>query len=142
MPGAEAAVRSAGMTTHEYVEFLWSLIFTGLAAWASGEPGGQLPAGASQANVDFYKKHEAALKESTHRRAAMVGKTKIGATRKNSNRKLIASALRARSPRPLLSDASFHPRRTFGTLQENDSTRPPCRPRAQPARARDLQPPS
>lgn len=61
MPGAEAAIRAAGMTTHEYAVFSWSLIHTALAAWASSEPGGQLPPGASRANVDFYKKHEAAL---------------------------------------------------------------------------------
>jgi hypothetical protein len=62
-PGAEAAIRSAGLTTREYVVFSWSLISTALAAWVSSEPGGQLPPGASQANVDFYKKHEAAVEQ-------------------------------------------------------------------------------
>ena len=61
-PGAKAAIQSAGMTTREYVVFSWSIIHTGLAAWALSQPGGKLPAGASKANVDFYRKHEAGLK--------------------------------------------------------------------------------
>ena len=60
-PGVKAAIQSAGMTTREYVLFTWSLLQNGLAAWAVDQPGGKLPAGASQANVDFYRKHEAEL---------------------------------------------------------------------------------
>lgn len=62
IPGARAAIQAAGMTTREYVVFSWSLLQTGLAAWAVSQPGGKLPAGVSQSNVDFYKKHEAQLK--------------------------------------------------------------------------------
>jgi hypothetical protein len=62
-PGAKAAIQSAGMTTREYVVFSWSLLQTGLAAWAVDQPGGKLPPGASKANVDFYKKNEAALQQ-------------------------------------------------------------------------------
>lgn len=62
-PGAKAAIQSAGMTTREYVVFTWSLLQTGLAAWAVDQPGGKLPPGTSKANVDFYKKHEADLKQ-------------------------------------------------------------------------------
>jgi hypothetical protein len=42
-PGARAAIQSAGMTTREYVVFTWSLLQTGLAAWAVDQPGGKLP---------------------------------------------------------------------------------------------------
>lgn len=62
-PGAEAAIRSAGMATREYVVFSWSLLHNALAGWAASEPGGTLPPGAKQSNVDFLKKHEADLKQ-------------------------------------------------------------------------------
>jgi hypothetical protein len=61
MPGAQAAIQSAGMTTREYVIFSFSIFQTGMASWALGQPGGKLPPGASQANVDFYRNHEAQL---------------------------------------------------------------------------------
>jgi hypothetical protein len=61
VPGAAAAIQSAGMTTREFVVFTFSMFQTGMAAWAVGQPGGKLPPGVSQANVDFYKKHEAKL---------------------------------------------------------------------------------
>ena len=60
VPGAQAAIRSAGMTTREYVVFMWSIMQTGMSAWAQDQ-GGKLPQGVSQANVDFYRKHEAAM---------------------------------------------------------------------------------
>lgn len=63
IPGAAAAIQSAGMTTREYVVFSWALIHNALAAWVAGQPGGSLPAGASQANVDFVRSHEAELQE-------------------------------------------------------------------------------
>jgi hypothetical protein len=62
-PGAKAAIQSTGMTTREYVVFTWSLLQTGLAAWAVDQPGGTLPPGTSKANLDFYKQHEADLKQ-------------------------------------------------------------------------------
>lgn len=61
--GAQAAVKSAGMTTREYVVFTWSLFQTGMAAWVLDQPGGKLPAGVSKANVNFYKQHEAAIQK-------------------------------------------------------------------------------
>jgi hypothetical protein len=63
VPGAKAAIQSAGMTTREYVVFTWSVGHNGLAAWALSQPGGKLPPGTSKANVDFYKKHEAELQQ-------------------------------------------------------------------------------
>lgn len=60
-PQAKAAIRSAGMTTREYVVFSWSLLQTGLASWGLSQPGGKLPPGASMANVKFYRAHEAAI---------------------------------------------------------------------------------
>lgn len=61
-PGAAAAVKSAGLTTREYVVFGWSLLQAGLASWAIAQPGGKLPAGVLRSNVDFYRAHEAAIK--------------------------------------------------------------------------------
>jgi len=63
MPGAQAAIQSAGMTTREYFVFTWSLFQTGMAAWALDQPGGTLPPGVSKANVDFYRAHEQALNQ-------------------------------------------------------------------------------
>lgn len=63
VPGAKAAIQSAGMTTREYVLFSWSILHNGLAAWAISQPGGKLPPGTSKANVDFYQQHEAELQQ-------------------------------------------------------------------------------
>lgn len=60
-PGAQAAIQSAGMTSREYVVFMFSMMQNGMAAWALKQPGGKLPPGVSQANVDFYNKHETAM---------------------------------------------------------------------------------
>jgi len=60
-PGASNAIRAAGMTPREYIVFSWSLLHNALAAWSAGESGGSLPAGVSQANVDFVSRHEAEL---------------------------------------------------------------------------------
>ena len=60
VPGAQAAIQSAGMTTREYVVFMWSMMESGMSAWAQAQSG-KLPPGVQQANVDFYKKHEAAM---------------------------------------------------------------------------------
>ena len=62
LPGAKAAVQSAGMTSREYVIFMFSMMEAGLSSWAMSQ-GGKLPPGVSQANVDFYKKHETAMAE-------------------------------------------------------------------------------
>lgn len=62
-PGAKAAVQSAGMTTREYVVFAFSLIQNGMAVWALDQPGGKLPPGVSQANVDFFRTHAADMEE-------------------------------------------------------------------------------
>lgn len=61
IPGAKAAVISSGMTAREYVVFSFALVHNGLAAWAVSQPGGKLPPGISQANVDFYKRHAAEI---------------------------------------------------------------------------------
>ena len=63
VPGAQAAMQSAGMSVREYVVFSMSLLQNGLAAWAVDQPGGKLPPGISKANVDFVKKHGAELKK-------------------------------------------------------------------------------
>jgi hypothetical protein len=61
VPGIQAAIQSAGFTSREYVVFMFSMMQSGMAAWAVSQPGGKLPPGISQANVDFYKQHEAAM---------------------------------------------------------------------------------
>ena len=61
VPGAQAAIQSAGMTTREYIVFMFSMMQSGMSAWALKQPGGKLPPGVSQANVDFYNKHEGAM---------------------------------------------------------------------------------
>jgi len=61
VPGAQAAIQSAGMPTREYIVFMWSMMQNGMAAWALTQPGGKLPPGISQSNVDFYKRHEAEM---------------------------------------------------------------------------------
>ena len=61
VPGVQGAIQSAGLTTREYVVFMFSMMQNGLAAWAVSQPGGKLPPGISQANVDFFKKHETAM---------------------------------------------------------------------------------
>jgi hypothetical protein len=58
-PGAKAAIQSVGLTSREYVLFSLSLIHNAMAGWAVSQPGGKLPPGTSQANVDFVKQHEA-----------------------------------------------------------------------------------
>ena len=63
LPGVKAAIQSAGMTSREYVLFSMSLLHTGMAGWAAGQPGGKLPPGVSKANVDFMKKHATELKQ-------------------------------------------------------------------------------
>lgn len=61
VPGAQAAIQSAGMTTREYVVFMWAILHNGMAAWAASQPGGKVPPGTLQSNIDFYKKHEAQM---------------------------------------------------------------------------------
>jgi hypothetical protein len=40
-----------------------SLMHSGMAAWTINQPGGKLPPGVAQANVDFVNRNEARLKE-------------------------------------------------------------------------------
>jgi hypothetical protein len=61
LPGIQAAIQSAGMTTREYVVFMFSMMQSGMASWALKQPGGKLPPGISQANVDFYDRNAAAM---------------------------------------------------------------------------------
>jgi hypothetical protein len=63
VPGMQAAIKSAGLTTREYLVFTMSIFHNGMAAWALTQPGSKLPAGTSMANVNFYRAHEAAIKK-------------------------------------------------------------------------------
>jgi len=60
-PGASNAIRSAGMSTREYVVFGWSVFQNAMAAWTASTTNGSLPEGASQANADFVVEHQADL---------------------------------------------------------------------------------
>jgi hypothetical protein len=60
-PAAKAAIKSAGLTSHEFVVFMFATIQAGMAAWATDQPGGKLPPGVSQANVNFYKANRAKI---------------------------------------------------------------------------------
>jgi hypothetical protein len=51
------------MTTREYTVFSWSVAQNGMAAWALSQPGAKPTPGISMANVNFYRKHEAAIKK-------------------------------------------------------------------------------
>jgi len=62
IPEVKTAIRSAGLTTREYLVLTLSLFQNGMAAWALTQPGGKLPPGTSMANVNFYRAHEAAIK--------------------------------------------------------------------------------
>ena len=62
-PGAAAAIESAGMPVREYVVFTFSLLHTGMAAWAQDQQGQTPPATVSTGNVAFYRAHEAELQE-------------------------------------------------------------------------------
>ena len=63
VPGVKSAIKSAGMTTREYLLFTWSVFQNGMAAWALDQPGGKPSPGVSMANVDFYRQHEAEFKK-------------------------------------------------------------------------------
>jgi hypothetical protein len=62
-PGAAAAVRAAGLAPREYVVFSLSLLQNVLASFSASQPGAALPPGILRANVDFVRKHEAALQQ-------------------------------------------------------------------------------
>jgi hypothetical protein len=61
VPGARAAVQSAGMTSREYVLFAFSLIENAFASYDLDQPGGKLPPGISMANVEFLRTHQARI---------------------------------------------------------------------------------
>lgn len=63
VPGVKPALKSAGMTSREYLVFSFSVFQNGMAAWALDQPGGKLPPGVKMANVNFYRAHEAELKK-------------------------------------------------------------------------------
>jgi hypothetical protein len=65
VPAARTAVRSAGMTSREYVLFAFSLLQSGIAAHALGQPGRELPDDVSLTNVDFYLDHAGKLQRLT-----------------------------------------------------------------------------
>jgi hypothetical protein len=60
MPGARAALRSARLTSREYVVFAFALIENAYAAY-SLEQGGKLPPGISMANVEFLRRNSSVI---------------------------------------------------------------------------------
>jgi hypothetical protein len=61
VPEVKSALKTAGMTSREYLVFSWSVFQNGMAVWALGQPGGKLPPFVKMANVNFYRSHEAEL---------------------------------------------------------------------------------
>ena len=60
LPGAKAAVTSAGLATREFVVFTLALVQYTVMAFAV-EAGGHLPPGVDAGNVDFVRAHKAAI---------------------------------------------------------------------------------
>ena len=63
VPDVKAALRSAGMTSREYLVVSFSVFQNGMAAWALDQPGGTLPSGTKPANVAFYRAHKVELEK-------------------------------------------------------------------------------
>ena len=63
VPGARAAVQSAGLTSREYVLFAFSLIENAFASYALEQPGGKLPPGVSMKNIDFLHQHAGVIEQ-------------------------------------------------------------------------------
>jgi hypothetical protein len=63
VPGAKAAVRSAGLTSREYVLFAFSLIENAFASYALEQRGGKLPPGVSMSNVEFLRKNSGVIEQ-------------------------------------------------------------------------------
>ena len=63
VPGAKAVVKSAGLTSREYVVFAFSLIENAYASFALDQPGGKLPPGVSMSNVEFLRAHAGVIEQ-------------------------------------------------------------------------------
>lgn len=63
IPGAPAAVRGAGLSTRDYIVFGIAMFQAGMASWAVTDGGGELPAGVSPKNVEFYEAHQVEIQE-------------------------------------------------------------------------------
>ena len=61
MPGAKAVMKSAGITSREYVVFAFALIENAYAAYSLDQPGGKLPPGTSMANVEFLRRNSGVI---------------------------------------------------------------------------------
>jgi hypothetical protein len=61
MPGARAALLSAGLTSREYVVFAFALVENAYAAYSLEQPGGRLPQGTSMANVEFLRRNSGVI---------------------------------------------------------------------------------
>jgi hypothetical protein len=59
VPAAKAALQSAGISSHEYVVFTFSMLQNAMASQLMKTPGAKLPPGINPANVEFIRKHEA-----------------------------------------------------------------------------------
>ena len=63
MPGAKAVMKSAGITSREYVVFAFALIENAYAAYSLDQPGGMLPPGTSIANVEFLRRNSGVIEK-------------------------------------------------------------------------------
>ena len=63
VPGAKAVVRSAGLTSREYVVFAFALIENAYASFALDQPDGKLPPGVTMSNVEFLRAHAGVIEQ-------------------------------------------------------------------------------
>ncbi len=63
VPGARAAVRSAGLTSREYVVFAFALIENAFASYALEQPGGKLPPDISMSNIEFLRRNSGVIEQ-------------------------------------------------------------------------------
>jgi hypothetical protein len=60
-PPIKRAITSAGMTSREYITFMFAMLQAGMASWASKQPGAKLPPDISRENIAFVDTHKEKL---------------------------------------------------------------------------------
>jgi hypothetical protein len=60
-PPIKRAITSAGMTSREYITFMFAMLQAGMASWASQQPGAKVPPDVSRENIAFVDTHKEKL---------------------------------------------------------------------------------
>ena len=60
-PPLKRAINSAGMTSREYITFMFAMFQAGMASWAAKQPGAKLPPDISRENIAFMDTHKERL---------------------------------------------------------------------------------